>query len=101
MNCYLVDSSFNKRSDVNQMYLQPFFNYNWKSGAGIGISGEITRNWEASSTTAFIVPSVSGVTKLGKQIVSIVVGPRIQLASLDNKGADFGMRAALTFVFPK
>jgi hypothetical protein len=90
-----------KRSDVNQMYLQPFFNYNWKSGAGIGISGEITQNWEASGMTAFIVPSVSGVTKLGKQIVSIVIGPRIQVASPDNNGADFGIRAALTFVFPK
>jgi hypothetical protein len=41
------------------------------------------------------------VTKLGKQIVSIVVGLRIQVAAPDNNGADFGVRAALTFVFPK
>ena len=89
------------RSDVNFLYLQPFFNYNWKSGAGLGVSGEITQNWEAGTTTAFIDPAVSGVTKLGKQIVSVLIGPRIQVASPDGNGAVFGVRAALTFVFPK
>jgi hypothetical protein len=89
------------RSDVNFLYLQPFFNYNWKSGAGLGISGEITQNWEAGNTTAFINPAVSGVTKLGKQIVSLLIGPRIQVASPNGIGADFGIRAQLIFVFPK
>jgi hypothetical protein len=89
------------RSDVNFLYMQPFFNYNWKSGAGLGISGEITQNWEASSTTAYIIPAVSGVTKLGKQIVSLLIGPRIQVASPNGDGADFGIRAQLVFVFPK
>jgi hypothetical protein len=89
------------RSEVNFLYLQPFFNYNWKSGAGLGISGEITQNWEAGNTTAFINPAVSGVTKLGKQIVSLLIGPRIQVASPNGNGADFGIRAQLVFVFPK
>ncbi len=89
------------RSDVNFLYMQPFFNYNWKSGAGLGVSAEITQNWEASSTTAFINPAVSGVTKLGKQIVSLQIGPRIQVASPNGNGADFGVRAAVTLVFPK
>ena len=89
------------RSDVNFLYMQPFFNYNWKSGAGLGVSGEITQNWEAGNTTAFITPAVSGVTKLGKQIVSLLIGPRIQVASPDGNGAAFGVRAQLVFVFPK
>ncbi|MCU0360625.1 MAG: hypothetical protein MUF75_07900 [Bacteroidia bacterium] len=89
------------RSDVNFLYMQPFFAYNWKSGAGLGIMAEITQNWEAGNTTAFITPSVTGVTKLGKQIISLLIGPRIQVASPDGNGADFGIRAALTFVFPK
>jgi hypothetical protein len=89
------------RSDVNQMFVQPFLAYNWKSGAGVGLNSEITQNWEGSATTAFINPTISGVTKLGKQIVSLVIGPRIQVAAPEGSKADFGVRAALTFVFPK
>jgi hypothetical protein len=89
------------RADVNQMFVQPFLNYNWKSGAGLGINAEITQNWEGSTTTAYLNPAVSGVTKLGKQIVSLVVGPRIQIAAPNGGKSDYGVRAALTFVFPK
>jgi hypothetical protein len=89
------------RSDVSQMFLQPFLAYNWKSGAGLGANMEITQNWETETTTAFLNPTVSGVTKLGKQIVSLVVGPRICLGAPEGAKSDFGVRAALTFVFPK
>lgn len=90
-----------QRADVNQMFLQPFLVYNWKSGAGIGLNAEMTQNWEASTSSVFINPSVSGVTKLGKQIVSLMIGPRIHVAAHNGSKADFGVRAALTFVFPK
>ena len=89
------------RADLNQMFLQPFLVYNWKSGAGIGLNAELTQSWEASTTSAFINPTVSGVTKLGKQIVSLLVGPRIQVAAPEGSKADFGVRAAVTLVFPK
>ncbi len=89
------------RSNVNQMFLQPFLAHNWKSGAGVGVNAEITQNWEASTTTTFINPTVSGVTKLGTQIISLAVGPRIPVGGPDNGKADFGFRGVLTFVFPK
>jgi len=89
------------RNDINQLYVQPFFNYSWKSGAGLGISAEITQNWEANSTTAYIIPNISGITKLGNQIISLLIGPRIQVASPNGNGADFGVRAQLVLVFPK
>jgi hypothetical protein len=89
------------RPDVNQMFIQPFLSYNWKSGAGIGINSEITQNWLTGNTTAFINPTLSAVTKLGGQIVSVVVGPRIQVASAPGNMSAFGVRAAITFVFPK
>ncbi len=90
-----------ERSDVNQMFLQPFVAYNWKSGAGVGVNSEITQNWEGSTTTAYLNPTISGVTKLGKQIVSLVVGPRIQVAAPEGSKSAFGVRAVVTFVFPK
>ena len=89
------------RADVNQMYVQPFMSYNWKSGAGVGLSSEITQNWQASTTSVFIIPTVSGVTKLGKQTIQLVIGPRIQVAAPSGGKADFGVRAALVFVFPR
>ncbi len=89
------------RPDVNQLFLQPFVNYNWKSGAGMGVNSEVTQNWEGNTTSAFINPTVSGVTKLGKQIVSLVVGPRIQVAAPEGTKADFGVRTVIVFVFPK
>jgi hypothetical protein len=90
-----------ERPDVNQMFLQPFLVHNWKSGAGLGINAEITENWEAGNGIAFINPTVSGVTKLGKQTVSLAVGPRIPVSGPAASEPDFGFRAVLTLVFPK
>jgi hypothetical protein len=89
------------RSDVSQMFVQPFLSYNWKSGAGLGINSEITHNWTASNTAAFLNPTMTAVTKMGSQIVSFAIGPRIQIAAPSGAKADFGVRAAVTFVFPK
>lgn len=89
------------RTDVNQMFIQPFFTHNWKSGAGLGVNAEITSNWQAGSTTAFINPIVSGVTKLGTQTIQLAVGPRIPVAGPSESKPKFGFRAVLTFVFPE
>lgn len=89
------------RPDVNQMFLQPFLVHNWKSGAGLGVNMEMTQNWEASTTVLWLNPIVTGVTSLGKQKVSLGVGPRFNLAAPDGAKADWGWRAVLTFVFPK
>jgi hypothetical protein len=89
------------RSKVNQLFFQPFLAYNWKSGAGLGINSEITQNWQANSTMAYLNPTISAVTKLGSQIVSLAVGPRIPLILPSASHSDFGIRAVVTFVFPK
>jgi hypothetical protein len=89
------------RPDVNQLFVQPFLAYNYKSGAGISVNVELTENWEASTTIATLNPVVTGITKLGKQIVSLQVGPRIPLAAPDKMKAALGIRSVLTFVFPK
>ncbi len=89
------------RGDVNQLFFQPFYTYNWKSGAGLGANFEITQNWEASTTTVWLNPVLSGVTSLGKQKVQLAVGPRFNLAAPDGSKADFGFRAVIVFLFPK
>jgi hypothetical protein len=91
----------NSRPNVNQMFLQPFLTYNWKSGAGIGGGFEWTQNWNAGTTTLWFIPTISGVTGLGKQKVQLAVGPRFNLAAPNGSKADLGWRASLVFLFPK
>lgn len=89
------------RADISQMFIQPFFNYNWPSGAGIGGNFEFTQNWKASTTTVWFNPTISGVTSLGKQKTQLAIGPRINLAAPDGGKADWGWRASAVFLFPK
>jgi hypothetical protein len=90
-----------ERSDVNQMYLQPFLTYNWKSGTGLTVNSELTQNWEANTTNAFINIMAGGLLKYGKQLVQFQIGPRIQVAAPEGGKSAFGVRAAAIFVFPK
>ena len=87
------------RSNVSQMFVQPFLIYNWKSGAGIGMVGSVTQNWETQKNTTSIAVPFTGITKFGKQIVQLAVGPQIPISGTPL--ADFGWRAQLTLIFPK
>lgn len=89
------------RGAVNQLFFQPFFTYNWKSGAGIGGNFEITQNWEGSTTNVWFNPNISGLTSLGKQKTQFSIGPRFNLAAPDGQKADIGIRAVVVFLFPK
>ena len=90
-----------ERPDVSQLYVQPFLIHNWKSGAGLGIGSEITEDWENNTTTIFIIPTVSGLTRIGRQTISLTIGPRINVKAPDGRKADFGIRSQIAFVFPK
>ena len=87
--------------EINQMFVQPFITYNWKSGAGAGGSFEWTQAWTTNTTSIYFMPNISGVTKLGKQIVSLSVAPRIPVSVPNSSRPDFGVRAVLVLVFPK
>jgi len=89
------------RPDVSTFFLQPFFTYNWKTGAGIGGNFELTQNWNAGTTTLWLNPLLSAVTAMGKQKVQFAIGPRINLAAPEGARAKFGVRAVLILLFPK
>lgn len=88
-------------SNVSQLFFQPFFTYNWPSGAGLGGNFELTQNWTADQTILWFNPIVSGVTSLGKQKVQLAAGPRINLAAPDGAQADWGVRTVVVLLFPK
>ena len=89
------------RPDVSTLFFQPFFTYNWKTGAGIGGNFELTRNWNAETTTLWLNPLLSAVTALGKQKVQFALGPRINLAAPEASKSKFGVRAVIILLFPK
>ena len=71
----------NDRADVNQMYLQPFANYNLPEGMSVGAAMEASANWEADDEqwTSYLLFSISKVTRLGKRPVSFAAaaGPAV------------------------
>jgi hypothetical protein len=87
------------RAAVSQMFIQPFFTYNWKSGAGIGLVGSITQNWKNNTNATTITIPLTGITKFGKQIIQLGVGPQIPITGTPKP--DFGWRAQLVLIFPK
>jgi hypothetical protein len=89
------------RPNVNMMFFQPFLNYNWKTGAGIGANFEITRNWDARTTNIWLNPTVSALTAMGNQKIQFAIGPRLNLAAPDGVKAKYGVRAVIVFLFPK
>lgn len=87
------------RSDISATFLNPFCSYNWKSGAGLTLNAEYTHDWENDVDVFIVQPVASAVTKFGKQTVSFGVGPRFHFAPSGH--ANYGVRAAITLVFPK
>jgi hypothetical protein len=88
------------RTDISQLFVQPFIVYNWKTGAGVGANMEWTQNWKASSSVIWLNPTLSAVTSMGKQKVQFAIGPRFNLAAPDAAKADWGWRAVIVFLFP-
>ncbi|PIF34475.1 hypothetical protein CLU81_5122 [Flavobacterium sp. 9] len=88
------------RTDFNQFYTQIFLTHSYKSGASLGITSEITQNWEGKSTLVTISPNIGAVTKLGDQVVQFAIMPLIPIVGPRESRPDWGLRAVLAFVFP-
>lgn len=89
------------RGNQTQGYLQPFFGYAWKSGAGFNLNAEMTQNWKIKQTQTYMNLVISGLTKFGKIPVQLFAGPRIPISAPENVKGSFGVRAGLTLIFPK
>ncbi len=92
----------NDRDDVNQMYLQPFVNYNLGQGLALGTAMEASANWEADDEqwTSYLLFSISKVTLLGKRPVSFSAGGGPAVASPTGR-PDWRLRFVATFLFPR
>ncbi|HKO78353.1 MAG TPA: hypothetical protein VJU52_14145 [Flavobacterium sp.] len=88
------------RADFNQFYTQIFLSHSYKSGASLGITSEITQNWEGKTTMITLSPNIGAVTKLGSQAVQFAIMPLIPITGPSESKPDWGLRAVLSFIFP-
>ncbi len=88
------------RSDVSSTFLQPFFVYGLGSGRNVALNTETTYDWEAEQWTVPINLQFNQVFSLGGQTMQAQIGARYFAESPDG-GPDWGIRAGLTFLFPR
>jgi hypothetical protein len=88
------------RADVNATFLQPFVSYTTKKFTTFAVNTESTYDWKNSQWTVPLNASISQLVKFGKQPVSFTIGARYYTEKPD-QGPDWGLRFAVTFLFPK
>ena len=86
--------------DVSATFLQPFVSYTTKTVTTFGLNSESGYNWQNHQWTVPMNLSVSQLVKFGKQPVQFQVGYRYY-AEKPYGGPDWGLRFAVTFLFPK
>lgn len=89
-----------ERGEVNATFVQPFVAYTFPTATTITLNTETTYDWTEDQWTVPINLTVTQVMKLGNQPISLQVGPRYYVEGPDD-GPEWGVRFALTFLFPK
>ena len=88
------------RANVNATFLQPFVSFTTKTYTTFGLNTESTYDWSHSQWTVPLNVSVSQLLKIGKQPVQFSLGVKYYAEKPAN-GPDWGLRFAVTFLFPK
>jgi hypothetical protein len=88
------------RKDISATYLQPFVGYTTKTYTTLLVNTESTYGWEKSQWTVPINVMLTQMLKIGGQPISLQIGYRYY-AEKPTGGPDWGLRFAITFLFPK
>lgn len=88
------------REDVNATFLQPFVAYTTKTFTSFTLNTESTYDWQNHQWTVPVNLMVQQLLKIGKQPVAFQLGGRYY-ADGPSDGPEWGLRFAITFLFPK
>ncbi len=88
------------RNEINSTFLQPFVSYTTKTYTTFTVNSETTYNWVTDEATAPMNFAVQQLLKIGKQPVAFQLGYRYYVEK-PSGGPDWGLRFAITFLFPK
>ena len=88
------------RQAISATFLQPFLSYTTKTYTTYGINTESTYDWQHSQWRVPINATISQLVKLSKQPVQFQLGGRYYPENIIG-GTDWGLRFAVTLLFPK
>ncbi|MCX5851560.1 MAG: transporter [Deltaproteobacteria bacterium] len=88
------------RSYINATFLQPVISYTTKMHTSFGLNTESTYDWREYEWIVPINVLVTQMLKIGNQLISLQIAYRYY-AEKPEGGSDWGLRFALTFLFPK
>jgi hypothetical protein len=87
-------------NEVNATFLQPFVSFTTKTFTTFGVQTESTYDWSNHQWTVPVVGQISQLLKIGNQPVQFSLGAKYY-ADKPSGGPDWGLRFAVTFLFPK
>ena len=85
---------------INASFVQPFASFTTKTFTSFTVNSEATYNWQVGEATVPLNFMVSQLLKVGKQPISLQLGYRYY-AQRPLDVPDWGLRFAVTFLFPK
>ena len=88
------------REQVSSSFVQPFLVYTTPKAVSFSLNTESSYDWKAEQWLVPINVSVSKLTSIGRQKVSFQIGGRYY-ADAPSGGPDWGLRFAVTLLFPK
>jgi hypothetical protein len=89
------------RADVNATFFQPFLTYVTQTKTTLAVNLESTYDWANSAASVPVNVMVNQMLSIGDQIIQAGVGARYWAESPDNGPDGLGVRAQITFLFPK
>ena len=89
-----------RTSEVSTTFMQPFLSYTTPNAWTFSLNTETGYNWTTDEWSVPINASVSKLTVLGKQPVSLFAGLRYWAVSADTAPQGIGARFGITFLFP-
>jgi len=88
------------RANVNSTFVQPFVSYTTKTYTTLGLNTESTYDWQRGQWTVPLNATVAQLVKIGNLPVQFTLGARYY-ADGPGGGPEWGLRFAITFLFPK
>jgi len=88
------------RSDLSATFMQPFLSYTTAKATTYALNSETTYDWKRDAWSVPVNVTVTQLTRMGTQPVSIGVGARYYVERPDG-GPDWGLRAIFTLLYPK
>lgn len=90
-----------QRADISSTFVQPFLSYTTPTAWTFAVNTESTYDWKNTQWTVPINTTISKVTRVGGQLVSLGVGVRYWADGPDGAPHGFGVRLVASLLFPR